>query len=106
MRFYSTYISWNKAGATNPKGTIKQSNRVHSGTSLFTGVMKCPQCGARMAARCRMNKQKDGTRETIEYYACGAWKKKGKSVCHSNGMRADKAEVYIFDRSEQLATNE
>jgi site-specific DNA recombinase len=81
-------------------------NRVHGGTFPFTGVLRCPECGAGMVVSRTVNKLKDGTRKTIECYACGAWKNQGTSVCHSNTIRADKAEEYVFDRLQQLATND
>lgn len=87
------------------KERSNKPNRVHGGTFPFTGVMKCPQCGAGMVVMRTVNKLKDGTRKTLEYYACGAWKNQGTSVCHSNTIRADKAESYIFGRLRELATN-
>ncbi len=34
----------------------------------------------------------------VEYYSCGAWKNKGTSVCHSNSIRADKANTEVINR--------
>lgn len=67
--------------------------------------MKCPQFDAGMVVMRTVNKLKDGTRKTLEYYACGAWKNKGTSVCRSNTIRADKAASYIFGKLQELATN-
>lgn len=97
-------LDWEKAQQILKKRSNKP-NRVHGGTFPFTGVMKCPQCGAGMVVMRTVNKLKDGTRKTLEYYACGAWKNKGTSVCRSNAIRADKAEAYIFERLQELATN-
>lgn len=98
-------VDWEKAQQILKERSNKP-NRVHGGTFPFTGVMKCPQCGAGMVVMRTVNKLKDGTRKTLEYYACGAWKNKGTSVCHSNTIRADKAEAYIFERLQELATNQ
>lgn len=97
-------LDWEKAQHILKERSNKP-NRVHGGTFPFTGVMKCPQCGAGMVVMRTVNKLKDGTRKTLEYYACGAWKNKGTSVCRSNTIRADKAEAYIFERLQELATN-
>lgn len=97
-------VDWEKAQQILKKRSNKP-NRVHGGTFPFTGVMKCPQCGSGMVVMRTVNKLKDGTRKTLEYYACGAWKNQGTSVCHSNTIRADKAEAYIFGRLQELATN-
>ena len=97
-------LDWGKAQQILKERSNKP-NRVHGGTFPFTGVMKCPQCGAGMVVMRTVNKLKDGTRKTLEYYACGAWKNQGTSVCRSNTIRADKAESYIFGRLQALATN-
>lgn len=97
-------LDWEKAQHILKERSNKP-NRVHGGTFPFTGVMKCPQCGAGMVVMRTVNKLKDGTRKTLEYYACGAWKNKGTSVCRSNTIRADKAESYIFGKLQELATN-
>ncbi|SCY52711.1 recombinase family protein [Lysinibacillus fusiformis] len=95
---------WEKAQLILKQRSNKP-NRVHGGTFPFTGVMKCPKCGSGMVVMRTVNKLKDGTRKTLEYYACGAWKNQGTSVCPSNAIRADKAETYIFERLQALATN-
>lgn len=97
-------LDWGKAQLILKQRSNKP-NRVHGGTFPFTGVMKCPQCGAGMVISRTVNKLKDGSKKTLEYYACGAWKNKGPSVCSSNTIRADKAETYIFERLQALATN-
>lgn len=97
-------LDWEKAQQILKKRSNKP-NRIHGGTFPFTGVMKCPQCGSGMVVMRTVNKLKDGTRKTLEYYACGAWKNKGPSVCRTNAIRADKAEVYIFGRLQELATS-
>ncbi|MEK5489049.1 recombinase family protein [Lysinibacillus sp. FSL M8-0355] len=97
-------LDWEKAQQILKKRSSKP-NRVHGGTFPFTGVMKCPQCGSGMVVMRTVNKLVDGTRKTLEYYACGAWKNQGTSVCRSNTIRADKAESYIFERLQALATN-
>ena len=98
-------VTWEKAQQIL-KQRAHKPNRVHGGTFPFTGVLRCPVCGAGMVVSRTVNKLKDGTRKTLEYYACGAWKNQGTSVCRSNAIRADKAETHIFERLQQLATNQ
>ncbi|MGM1446275.1 recombinase family protein [Bacillus cereus group sp. BceL305] len=98
-------VNWEKAQQILKQRSHKP-NRVHGGTFPFTGILRCPKCGAGMVVSRTVNTLKNGTKKTIEYYACGAWKNKGTSVCNSNTIRTDKAEAYIFERLQQLATNE
>lgn len=97
-------VDWERAQQILKNRSTKP-NRVHGGIFPLTGVLKCPKCGAGMVVSRTVNKLKDGTKKTLEYYACGAWKNKGTSVCNSNSIRADKAEKYVFERLQQLATN-
>lgn len=51
-------------------------------------------------------KRKDGTRHRIEYYACGNWKNKGTTVCHSNAINVNKANDYVFGKLSELLNND
>lgn len=84
------------------KGRSYTPNRVHSGSYLLTGIMKCPQCGAGMVLSRTTNRRKNGEKRVLEYYACGRWKNKGASVCSSNGVRIDKANPYVINRIREL----
>ena len=53
-----------------------------------------------------VNTLKDGTKRRLVYYACGNWKNKGTSVCHSNTIRVDKANEYVFSRITELISSE
>src|SRR5690606_25174510 len=46
------------------------------------------------------------TKRVLEYYACGNWKNKGTTVCRSNGVRADYADKYVFDKISKIANND
>lgn len=87
------------------KQRSKKPNRVHSGEFVLTGIMKCPECGASMVLGRTTNKRKDGTRYALEYYVCGAWKSKGSTVCHSNGVRVDYADPFVLKKLTSLAEN-
>lgn len=85
------------------KGRSRTPNRVHSGSYLLTGTMKCPQCGAGMVLSRTTNKRKNGEKRVLEYYAFGQWKNKGSSVYSSNGVRVDKANPYVINRIRELS---
>ncbi|WP_290774194.1 MULTISPECIES: recombinase family protein [unclassified Exiguobacterium] len=87
------------------KGRSRTPNRVHSGSYLLTGIMKCPQCGAGMVLSRTTNKRTNGEKRVLEYYACGQWKNKGSSVCSSNGVRVDKANPYVINRIRELLSD-
>lgn len=87
------------------KGRSRTPNRVHSGSYLLTGIMKCPKCGAGMVLSRTTNKRTNGEKRVLEYYACGQWKNKGSSVCSSNGVRVDKANPYVINRIRELLSD-
>ncbi len=53
-----------------------------------------------------VNTLKDGSKRRLVYYACGNWKNKGTSVCHSNTIRVDKANDYVFSRITELISSD
>lgn len=81
-------------------------SRIYDGEYPLTGILKCPVCGARMVIARTTNTLKDGTKKRIAYYVCGNWKNKGTAVCHSNSIRVDSANDYVFKRIEELLTND
>nr|WP_117148878.1 recombinase family protein [Paraliobacillus zengyii] len=96
---------WEKAQAIM-KTRGGKPNRVHSGEFPLTGIMRCPMCGAGMVLSRTTNRKKDGTKRILEYYACGAWKNKGTTVCRSNGVRTDYADEYVLKKIANVANNE
>lgn len=80
--------------------------RIYDGQYPLTGILKCPECGAGMVISRTVNTLKDGTKSRLVYYACGNWKNKGTSVCHSNTIRVDKANEYVFSRVTELISSE
>jgi len=72
------------------------------GTNILTGIIKCPECGGHMVVSNSSYKLKDGTRKRKQYYVCGAFKNKGKTVCHANGIEVKKAEKKVADRFHEL----
>lgn len=96
---------WDKVREIHKSKSGKPS-RVHSGSFPLTGILKCPVCGASMVAARTTNILKDGTRRSIRYYNCGNFKNKGSAVCKANGVRADYAEQYVFDRIREVIVND
>ncbi|MDN3436504.1 recombinase family protein [Planococcus sp. APC 3900] len=81
-------------------------NRIHSGEFPLTGILRCPMCGSGMVLSRTTNTRKDGTKRVLEYYACGAWKNKGTTVCRSNGIRTDYADKYVLEKIATVANND
>lgn len=80
--------------------------RIYDGQYPLTGILKRPECGAGMVIARTVNTLKDGTKSRLAYYACGNWKNKGTSVCHSNTIRVDKVNNYVFSRITELISSE
>lgn len=68
----------------------------------MTGLLRCPECGAPMAASNVTNTLKDGTKKRIRYYSCSVFRNKGASVCHANSIRAEQAETFVADRLKEI----
>lgn len=81
-------------------------SRIYDGEFPLTGILKCPQCGAGMVIMRTSRTRKDGTKRRLEYYCCGNWKNKGTAVCHSNAIRVDKANDYVFGKLSELLSND
>lgn len=80
--------------------------RTFDGSYPLTGLLRCPVCGHGMVAGRVVKKRKDGSKYILRYYYCGAWRNKGSSVCKSNGVKAEYAENYVFDRLKEVLCNE
>ncbi|MBL1224203.1 recombinase family protein [Enterococcus sp. BWR-S5] len=76
-----------------------------SGENLLTGLLRCPECGAPMAASNVTNTVKGGIKKRIRYYSCSQFRNKGASVCHANSIRADKAEAFVAARLKEIVQN-
>lgn len=96
---------WDKV-QTILKSKNGKPSRIYDGEYPLTGILKCPVCGAGMVIMRTTNKLKDGTKKQIAYYACGNWKNKGTAVCHSNTIRCDKANDYVFGKISELISND
>lgn len=97
--------TWNKVQNLLEASKGKPA-RIYDGEFPLTGILKCPVCGAGMVISRTTNTLKDGTKRRLSYYACGNWKNKGTAACHSNSIRADKANEYVFAKLSELLTND
>ncbi|OBZ08331.1 hypothetical protein A8L34_23720 [Bacillus sp. FJAT-27264] len=76
--------------------------RTFDGTYPLVGLMRCPQCGAALAAHRVCDTLKDGRKVVRRYYVCSAFQNGGRWVCSSNSVKADDAEQYVFDRLAEV----
>jgi len=97
--------SWTKARTIMDSSSGKPS-RIYDGQYPLTGLLRCPECGSGMVISRTTNIKKDGTKKRMAYYACGNWKNKGTSVCHSNTIRVDRANDYVFTKITELISND
>jgi len=96
---------WNRVQLMISQKSGKPS-RIYDGEYPLTGILKCPECGAGMVISRCCGTYKNGKKKRIDYYACGAWKNKGSSVCHSNMVRVDKVNAVVFQELEKIVSNE
>lgn len=73
-----------------------------TGENVLTGLLRCPECGAPMAAKNITNTLKDGTKRTLNYYSCSEFISKGAKGCHANSIRKEKAEGFVAARLKEI----
>lgn len=98
-------ITWRQVQALFESSEGKPA-RIYDGQYPLTGILKCPECGAGMVIARTVNTLKDGSKRRLAYYACGNWKAKGTTVCHSNTIRVEKANDYVFSRITELISSD
>lgn len=96
---------WNQVQFLISQKSGKPS-RIYDGEYPLTGILKCPECGAGMVISRVTNKKADGSKRRLTYYACGQWKNKGSAVCHSNMIRVDKVNDFVYQRMEELLNDD
>ena len=82
----------------------KHPSWTKTGTSVLTGLIKCPECGSAMVINNTYNTLKDGTKKKIRYYSCSQFRNKGASVCRSNSIRAEVAEKQVAEKLKAVIT--
>lgn len=75
---------------------------IHAGENVLTGLLRCPECGAPMAASNVTNTLKDGSKKRIRYYSCSEYRNKGAKACHANSIRTDFAEAFVAERLKEI----
>ncbi|MFB2286134.1 cassette chromosome recombinase CcrB [Staphylococcus aureus] len=96
---------WDKVQAR--KKQVSEKPQVHGkGTNLLTGIIRCPQCGAPMAASNTTNTLKDGTKKRIRYYSCSNFRNKGSKVCSANSVRAEVIEKYVMNQILEIVKSD
>lgn len=71
--------------------TIERQNtrnrtQANGETSLFSGLLRCMDCGSLMRYYHEGRKHKDGSKSTYRSYACGRYSSGGKAVCTAHIM--------------------
>lgn len=74
----------------------------YEGNYLLIGLIKCPVCDATMVSTRTTNILKDGRKKVLRYYSCGAARRKGRSVCGFNSVRADYVEGYVLNKINEV----
>ena len=82
----------------------KHPSWTKTGTSVLTGLIKCPECGSAMVINNTYNTLKDGTKKKIRYYSCSQFRNKGASVCRANSIRAEVAEKQVAEKLKAVIT--
>ena len=100
-----TEEQWNQVQFLISQKAGKPS-RIYDGEYPLTGILRCPECGAGMVISRVHGKKADGSPNRLTYYACGQWKNKGSAVCHSNMIRVEKANEYVYHRLEEILNDD
>lgn len=79
---------------------LRQKNKVNPDKTrpwgaLLTGILFCPQCGAKMTISNSSTKNKHGETVRRKYYVCGNFKSKGRKACSANGVRVEVIEEIV-----------
>ncbi|MFT4414520.1 recombinase family protein [Fredinandcohnia humi] len=63
--------------------------KIHPGSYPLSGLLKCPQCGGPMV--------QGNSNQQYKYYQCNKNKNSGSSVCLSNLVKKEYAEVFVLN---------
>jgi site-specific DNA recombinase len=83
----------------------KCPSRAYERGHLLSGLIRCPDCNSTMTMAISASTRKDGSKKVYERYSCSQWKKHGSTVCHSNGIIAEKAEQIVFRHLHKIIKN-
>ena len=68
---------------------------------LFTGLLRCADCGAHMNFKPDMNRRKDGTNLQHHAYTCGTYKHGGSGACTSHWIMENALMELVRNDLEQ-----
>ena len=71
---------------TIEKQNTRNRTQANGETSLFSGLLRCMDCGSLMRYYHEGRKHKDGSKSTYRSYACGRYSSGGKAVCTAHIM--------------------
>ncbi len=71
---------WDTACRLSTRGTVSRSNK-DGQISLFSGLLKCADCGRSMKITKDSNVKKDGSKNNRHAYICCGYSQAGKEVC-------------------------
>lgn len=91
--------TWEKSQAIRQVNKDKFT-KIYEGDFILTGLLKCPKCGASMISH--RTKKRNKPNEFYRYYQCSNFFNKGTSICTSNLINADVAEMYVLDKLNEL----
>ncbi|RTE01750.1 recombinase family protein [Paenibacillus whitsoniae] len=96
-----TFKLWEQAQAVLARNS-RTPVRLVSRNYPLTGLLKCPQCGGSMVACHTKAIRKNGSVKRNHYYVCGRFTNSGAAACRTNAIRADDAEMWVFDQMQRL----
>ena len=82
---------------SNKKNSVRRNNSGE--VSMFSGLLKCADCGGNMALKIRRNK----TMANKEFYRCSTYVQKGKNVCGTHAIDLDVLSLVVLSDIQKYA---
>lgn len=79
-------------------------NKTRRWGAILTGLLVCPQCGAKMTISNSSTKNKAGEVIKRRYYVCSQFKSKGRTACKANGVRVEVIEDLVKQGLNEIIT--
>lgn len=70
---------------------------LHENISIFSGFLKCGECGRSLAKKYRYSKHLDHTQKRTTYYVCSGYTRYGKKICTSHKIDYEELENILLD---------
>lgn len=91
------WLEAQQIGSANKKEIVRRS--ADGEVSIFSGLLRCADCGGNMALKRRPNK----TIEKKEFYRCSTYVQKGKGVCSTHAIDLDVLSEAVLQDIQQYA---